>query len=219
MMARTGRTSLRRAAAVVEGRDHRAVALRSEHRLCRDRPPPASMTSGRYILRTRDAGRTWTQITNGLPNAGGPNSVNVVREDPVQPRPAVRRDRARACSCRSTTATTGSRSNHGLPATSVRDITIHGDDLVIATHGRGFYVLDDIVPLRALAANAASGHSSLSAGHRGPAQRTGLYRHADAQGRTAGAQSALGGNDRLFASRRTCRARATLRSTMRRASW
>src|SRR5207249_1470807 len=45
--------------------------------------------------------------------------------------------------------------NRGLPATSVRYITIHGDDLVIATHGRGFYVLDDIVPLRALAGNAA----------------------------------------------------------------
>jgi hypothetical protein len=38
----------------------------------------------------------------------------------------------------------------------VRDITVHGADLVIATHGRGFYVLDDIVPLRALAANPAS---------------------------------------------------------------
>ena len=44
----------------------------------------------------------------------------------------------------------------GLPTTSVRDITIHGDDLVIATHGRGFYVMDDIVPLRALAALPAN---------------------------------------------------------------
>ena len=42
----------------------------------------------------------------------------------------------------------------GLPPTSVRDIKVHGDDLVIATHGRGFYVLDDIAPLRALAADA-----------------------------------------------------------------
>jgi hypothetical protein len=47
--------------------------------------------------------------------------------------------------------------NRDLPATSVRDITIHENDLVIATHGRGFYVLDDIVPLRALAGNAAAG--------------------------------------------------------------
>ena len=39
----------------------------------------------------------------------------------------------------------------------MRDITVHGDDLVIATHGRGFYVMDDIVPLRALAGNAAMG--------------------------------------------------------------
>src|SRR5205085_11768966 len=43
------------------------------------------------------------------------------------------------------------------PATSVRDINIHGDDAVIATHGRGFYVLDDIEPLRALAVDGQSG--------------------------------------------------------------
>ena len=45
---------------------------------------------------------------------------------------------------------------NGLPTTSVRDITIHGSDLVIATHGRGFYVLDDIVPLRALTVSPAA---------------------------------------------------------------
>jgi len=35
-----------------------------------------------------------------------------------------------------------------LPVTSVRDLTIHGDDLLIATHGRSFWILDNITPLR-----------------------------------------------------------------------
>ena len=43
---------------------------------------------------------------------------------------------------------------NGLPPTSVRDIVLHGDDLVLATHGRGFYVMDDIGELRDLAASA-----------------------------------------------------------------
>src|SRR5208337_1443117 len=42
-----------------------------------------------------------------------------------------------------------------LPRTSVRDIEVHGDDLVIATHGRSFYIMDDIAPLRELATNAS----------------------------------------------------------------
>ena len=43
-----------------------------------------SMTSEPYILRTRDGGQDWSRITSGLPSEGGPNSVNVVREDPVR---------------------------------------------------------------------------------------------------------------------------------------
>jgi hypothetical protein len=47
--------------------------------------------------------------------------------------------------------------DNGLPPTSVRDIDVHGDDLVVATHGRGFYILDDIAPLRALATEPGAG--------------------------------------------------------------
>lgn len=108
------------------------------------------------ILRTRDAGRSWTEITSGLPRDAGPNSVNVVREDPA------RRGLLFAGTERSLYVSFDDGDNWqplrpGLPATSVRDITIHGDDLVIATHGRGFYVLDDIVPLRALAGDSSPG--------------------------------------------------------------
>ncbi|WP_341632710.1 VPS10 domain-containing protein [Sphingomonas agri] len=108
------------------------------------------------ILRTRDGGRTWTEITNGLPRGAGANSVNVVREDPAR-RGLLFAGTERSAYVSFDDGESWQLLNRDLPTTSVRDITIHGDDLVIATHGRGFYVLDDIVPLRALAGNAAPG--------------------------------------------------------------
>jgi photosystem II stability/assembly factor-like uncharacterized protein len=121
-----------------------AYAAIDRHRLDDQKP---------YLIRTRDGGRSWQSIANGLPAEGGPNSVNVVREDPV------RRGLLFAGTERGAFVSFDDGDNwqplaNGLPTTSVRDITIHGDDVVIATHGRAFYVLDDIVPLRALAANA-----------------------------------------------------------------
>ena len=107
-----------------------------------------------HILRTRDGGRTWQEIDNGLPNSGGPNSVNVVREDPVQ-RGLLFAGTERGLFVSFDDGEHWQPLQNGLPTTSVRDITIHGDDLVIATHGRGFYVMDDIVPLRSLAADPA----------------------------------------------------------------
>jgi photosystem II stability/assembly factor-like uncharacterized protein len=120
-----------------------AYAAIDRHRLDHQRP---------YILRTRDGGRTWQPIVNGLPSDGGPNSVNVVREDPVEAR-LLFAGTERGLFVSFDSGDSWQPLEHGLPATSVRDITIHGNDLVIATHGRGFYVLDDIVSLRALAAN------------------------------------------------------------------
>src|SRR5207248_67199 len=90
-------------------------------------------------------------ITNGLPDSGGPNSINVVREDPVQ-RGLLFAGTERGAFVSFDDGDGWQPLQTGLPATSVRDITIHDTDLVIATHGRGFYVMDDIVPLRALAA-------------------------------------------------------------------
>lgn len=117
------------------------------HRLDDQRP---------YILRTRDGGRTWSPIVNGLPDRDGPNSVNVVREDPIRPG-LLFAGTERSLFVSFDDGDNWQPLNAGLPATSVRDITVHGDDLVIATHGRGFYVLDDIVPLRALAGNSLAG--------------------------------------------------------------
>ncbi len=103
-----------------------------------------------YIYATHDGGATWREIDAGLPDGPGPSSVNVVREDP------------RAAGLLYAGTEHGAYVSFddgahwqtlasGLPPTSVRDMTVHGSDLVIATHGRGFYVLDDIMALRALA--------------------------------------------------------------------
>jgi len=124
-----------------------AYAAIDRHRLDDQRP---------YILRTHDGGRSWTSIVNGLPATGGPNSVNVVREDPTRPG-LLYAGTERGLFVSFDDGDNWQPLQRGLPTTSVRDITIHGADLVIATHGRGFYVLDDIMPLRALAANAAAG--------------------------------------------------------------
>jgi photosystem II stability/assembly factor-like uncharacterized protein len=124
-----------------------AYAAIDRHRLDDQRP---------YILRTRDGGHSWQMIANGLPTGGGPNSVNVVREDPVRPG-LLFAGTERSLYVSFDDGESWQPLNRDLPTTSVRDITIHGDDLVIATHGRGFYVLDDIGPLRALVGNPTAG--------------------------------------------------------------
>ena len=83
-------------------------------------------------------------------------TVNVVREDPVR-RGLLFAGTEHGAFVSFDDGGSWSPLGAGLPTTSVRDITVKGDDLVIATHGRGFYVLDDIAPLRDLAADAASG--------------------------------------------------------------
>jgi len=115
-----------------------------------------------YIYRTRDGGRSWTPIAAGLADGGALNAVNVVREDPAQ-RGLLYAGTERGAFVSFDDGDRWQPLQTGLPPTSVRDITIHGDDLVIATHGRGFYVMDDIAPLRALAADAATPGSRLFA--------------------------------------------------------
>ena len=111
---------------------------------------------GAYVYRTRDGGRSWTPISTGLADGGVRNSVNVVREDPEQ-RGLLYAGTERGAFVSFDDGAGWQPLQRELPRTSVRDITIHGDDLVIATHGRGFYVMDDIAPLRALAADAHAG--------------------------------------------------------------
>jgi photosystem II stability/assembly factor-like uncharacterized protein len=105
-----------------------------------------------HIYRTRNYGKTWVEITKGLPDNA---PVNVVREDPI------RKGLLFAGTETSVYVSFDDGDNWqplqlNLPHTSMRDLTIHGDDLIVATHGRSFWILDDVTPLRQLtAANAA----------------------------------------------------------------
>ena len=109
-----------------------------------------------YAMRTRDGGKTWTPIVRGLADGGILNSVNVVREDPVRAG-LLYAGTERGAFVSFDDGDSWQPLQHGLPRTSVRDIEVHGDDLVIATHGRGFYILDDISPLRDLVADPHGG--------------------------------------------------------------
>ncbi|SRR5579883_220840 len=97
-----------------------------------------------YIYRTRDYGKTWSLIAGGLEE---PAYMNCVREDPV------RRGLLYGCTELGVVVSFDDGASWqslqlNLPPVSVRDLTVHGDDLVIATHGRAFWVLDNITPLR-----------------------------------------------------------------------
>ena len=97
-----------------------------------------------HIYRTRDGGATWTHITSGIPD-GGP--VNVVREDPKR-RGLLFAGTERAVYVSFDDGDNWQSLRIDMPATSIRDLVIKDDDLVVGTHGRGFWILDDITPLR-----------------------------------------------------------------------
>ncbi len=99
-----------------------------------------------HIFRTRDGGANWTEITNGIP-AGEP--TDVVREDPERKGLLFAgTERAVHVSFDDGEHWQSLRLNMG--ATSIRDLIIKGDDLAVGTHGRGFWILDNITPLRQL---------------------------------------------------------------------
>jgi photosystem II stability/assembly factor-like uncharacterized protein len=115
-----------------------AYASVDRHRLADNKP---------YIYRTHDGGKTWQNAVNGIPDG---SFVNSVREDPEQ----------KGLLYAATELRVYVSFNDGdnwqplqlnMPAVSVRDIVLHGDDLAVATHGRGFWVLDQMAALRQIA--------------------------------------------------------------------
>jgi hypothetical protein len=99
-----------------------------------------------YIYRTRDSGKTWQRITSGLP-AGA--YVHSVKEDPAR-RGLLVAGTERGAHISFDDGDNWQSLQLNLPVTSMRDFEIYGNDLILATHGRGFWVIDDISPLRQL---------------------------------------------------------------------
>ncbi|MBN8713161.1 MAG: hypothetical protein J0H50_04200 [Xanthomonadales bacterium] len=97
-----------------------------------------------YIYVTHDAGKTWTLSVHGIADG---DFVNVVREDPEKPGLLYAGTEKRVYVSFDGGADWQSLQQN-LPVTSMRDIDVHGDDLVLATFGRGFWILDDISALR-----------------------------------------------------------------------
>ncbi|HEY4442510.1 MAG TPA: hypothetical protein VGN14_18795, partial [Candidatus Elarobacter sp.] len=95
------------------------------------------------LLRTHDGGKTWTEIDDGIEAA----PTNVVRADPVR-RGLLYAGTELGVWVSFDDGTHWESLRLNLPATSVRDLVVHRDDLAIATHGRGFWILDDVAPLR-----------------------------------------------------------------------
>ena len=110
-----------------------------------------------HLFRTEDGGKHWTEIDSGItPDA----TTNVIRQDPR------RRDLLFAGTETQVWVSFDNGAHWqslrlNMPAVSVRDLQVHGDDLIAATHGRGFMVLDDITPLRQVDAAVAQAPATL----------------------------------------------------------
>lgn len=109
------------------------------------------------IYRTHDLGKTWAEITKGIPENA---YVHAVREDPIR----------KGLLFAGTELGVYVSFNDGelwqplqlnLPATPVRDLVVKGNDLVAATHGRSFWILDDISPLRELTSETSAANVHL----------------------------------------------------------
>ena len=97
-----------------------------------------------HIYRTRDGGKTWTHIVNGLPDGA---TINTVKEDPKKKGLLFAGSETQVhVSFDDGEHWQSLRQN--MPAISIRDLVIKDDDLVVGTHGRGFWILDGISSLR-----------------------------------------------------------------------
>jgi len=97
-----------------------------------------------YIFRTRDGGKSWQKIVNGLPD----NAIaRVVRED-GQRKGLIYGGTETGVYVSFDDGDHWETLQLNLPTTSVRDLNVHGSDLVAATYGRGLWILDDVSPLR-----------------------------------------------------------------------
>jgi photosystem II stability/assembly factor-like uncharacterized protein len=97
-----------------------------------------------YIYKTSDYGKTWTKLGQGIPDTA---FVRVVREDPKK-RGLLYAGTETGMYVSFNDGANWRALQLNLPTTPVHDLAIKGDDLVVATHGRAFWILDDLSPLR-----------------------------------------------------------------------
>jgi hypothetical protein len=110
-----------------------------------------------HIYKTRDGGKSWKEIINGLPaNA----VVNVVREDPKQ-KGLLFAGTEQAVYFSIDEGENWQSLRNNMPATSIRDLVIQEDDVVSGTHGRSIWIMDNISPLRNLTQALAEKQSFL----------------------------------------------------------
>ena len=116
-----------------------------------------------YVYRTHDFGKTWTKIVNGLPNVPM-GYAHIIREDPVR-KGLLYLGTENAIYVSFDDGDHWQSLNLNMPAAPVYGMTIEPrfNDLVIATYGRGFWILDDITPLQKLSAEIAAKPSHLFA--------------------------------------------------------
>jgi photosystem II stability/assembly factor-like uncharacterized protein len=112
-----------------------------------------------HLFRTHDGGKTWKQINNGIPDGA---ATSTIREDP-------KRKGLLYAGSETQVYVSFDDGDHwqslrlNMPASSVRDLAIKDDDLIAGTHGRGFLILDNVTPLRQIAAKMATENAHLYA--------------------------------------------------------
>jgi photosystem II stability/assembly factor-like uncharacterized protein len=104
-----------------------------------------------YIYKTTNYGSTWTRITTGIPEGA---FVRAVREDPKK-KGLLYAGTERGVFVSFDDGGHWRSLQNNLPLTPVHDLVVKNDDLVLATHGRAFWVLDDVSPLRQYADSVA----------------------------------------------------------------
>src|SRR5437763_4896248 len=105
-----------------------------------------------YIFKTTDLGKTWTAITNGIPDG---SYVHAVREDPKK-RGLLYAGTELGVFVSLDDGAHWQPLQLNLPVSPIHDLVVKDDDLVVATHGRSFWVLDDVTPLRQAGAQSAA---------------------------------------------------------------
>jgi photosystem II stability/assembly factor-like uncharacterized protein len=112
-----------------------------------------------HLFRTHDGGKTWTEIDNGIPDGA---ATSAIREDP-------KRKGLLYAGSETQVYVSFDDGDHwqslrlNMPATSVRDLEVKGDDLIAATHGRGYMILDNVTPLRQISEKVTAAQAYLYA--------------------------------------------------------